>query len=444
MNKSTLLEKFDDSFLDIAFALQCKSLVLFVGTGVSKNLSPSMNGWKDLLESLYLELKIKCPKINDRELWIEAQKLENLYIERKKDIRKTIAKIISEDEDAFVSEDSDFFMKREALTAFLKKYKNIDIVTTNYDTLLSEKIAKKFSNIVVAGQPIAPKDDKINIYHIHGCKEFPASMVVTEKDYLNFLKGEDYFSKKFFTMLQENTIVILGYSLQDFNLKRILHDAQNNKPKTVLNDIYFISMEENIPKKEKEYYLEMFNIKVIDGCTIELFLECLELKKQAAKEIKSIVETIRREDIIHWSINYNDKFFRKPNAVFFIVYAAYFHGISYDDKDFLVTLKKIFKSKKELTRENNAWGEYEHFAKWLVYISKKIKLDDDSLDSDFNKTFLDCICHSLSYMGKVKGESWDALAIWRKEYKFIPVKNKIVIEDYIKERDLEHLLEKLL
>lgn len=208
-------------YIDISSSLYTNSLTLFVGTGFSKYIT---NGkapsWLELLvettkaidknDKLLNQLfnsdssdKIKESKYD---LTICAQILENEYKRSKKNIKEEISRIIR----TSVNEDTIDPKKISHLKDFFTKFGNVNIVTTNYDTIFSEYILPLTSRIIVEGSTIPRINTGQNIYHIHGSISKPKSIVLTINDYYNFQNTNNYFSRKFFTLLQETTVAILG------------------------------------------------------------------------------------------------------------------------------------------------------------------------------------------------------------------------------------------
>src|SRR5690606_382012 len=93
------------------------------------------------------------------------------------------------------------------------------VVTTNYDKLAEELTGESECQSIAPGLPIPRSSANVKVYHVHGSIDSPENMVITSEDYFKFINGDSYFSRKLSTVLHENTVVILGYSLGDTNLK---------------------------------------------------------------------------------------------------------------------------------------------------------------------------------------------------------------------------------
>src|SRR5690606_16699157 len=213
-----------NDYLNIATSLTSNSFTLFVGTGFSKymtnGLAPS---WLELLVECTLRIdnddKLKNQLFNNDssgivkeakyDLTICAQMLELAYKKKRHGIKDTISDIIREK----INQSTIDIQKLENVKDFFSKHPNINIITTNYDTLFSDYIVSLTSRIIIEGSTIPQINTGQNIYHIHGCINKPESIILTINDYYNFQNNNNYFSRKFFTLLQETTVGILGYSL---------------------------------------------------------------------------------------------------------------------------------------------------------------------------------------------------------------------------------------
>jgi hypothetical protein len=96
------------------------------------------------------------------------------------------------------------------------------ILTTNWDNF-TQSIFDDFQ--VEIGQREAIFADQRSIgelYKIHGCTSRPESLVVTQKDYDQFITNNHYLNAKLLTVFAEYPIIFMGYSLSDPNIELIL------------------------------------------------------------------------------------------------------------------------------------------------------------------------------------------------------------------------------
>lgn len=211
-------------FFEIAYAAVSNRLCLFTGTGFSKavteNDAPS---WQGLLESAcdlcddpagIRSSLFPSDSSNPLSLEETAQVLSIELLKNDKKIHHEIAKLISSLE---LKGDN------SAISDFLSK-RSFRVVTTNYDKLVETLSGESDCHSLTPGLPIPRSRSRVKVYHVHGSVDSPENMVVTSDDYFRFINNESYFSRKLSTVLHENTVVILGYSLGDTNLKAIISD----------------------------------------------------------------------------------------------------------------------------------------------------------------------------------------------------------------------------
>jgi hypothetical protein len=112
------------------------------------------------------------------------------------------------------------------------------IVTFNLDALLQAYVYARYEKRLLRTieRPSASrKPGKINIYHMHGFlrfdpkagdprKEAPDEVVLTEQDYFDFFnEPTSLFNYTFLYLLREFSCLFIGLSLQDDNIRRLLH-----------------------------------------------------------------------------------------------------------------------------------------------------------------------------------------------------------------------------
>ncbi|MCD0490594.1 SIR2 family protein [Pedobacter sp. MC2016-14] len=425
-------------YLDIATSLHTNSLTLFVGTGFSKYIT---NG----KAPSWLELLVDCARAIDKndkllnqlfnsnssgeikeaiyDLTICAQILESEFLRKRRSIKEEISNIIRKN----INEKTIDKDKLSHLQSFFQEHPNINIVTTNYDTIFSDYIIPITSRIVIEGSIIPRINSGQNIYHIHGCVNKPESIILTINDYYNFQNSNNYFSRKFFTLLQETTVAILGYSLGDFNLNSILNEVKNSKNESFRRtEIYYVT-KDSISDVIEKFYSMTYGIKVIQNTDTHTFFDLIERKYDKAKGLIDSVEDLK--DVIAGTHYYTDEFLKLKLSLTNILLQASSLGIDSRDMSFLKTLIFLLKKKRQFTRENNAWTQYEHLADWLIEIASIITIKG----SEFEKDFCEIAKYSLSNASKewYKGYSWHAWQAWRSRWHEMKLENQIMVEDII-------------
>lgn len=129
------------------------------------------------------------------------------------------------------------------------------------------------------GLPIPRSSARVKVYHVHGSIDSPENMVVTSDDYFKFIHSESYFSRKLSTVLHENTVVILGCSLGDANLKSIISDYKGFSKNHVIGSNIFLVSRSKVDQPVKDYYAHCYGIRVIDET------ECHDFFSKLSSEI---------------------------------------------------------------------------------------------------------------------------------------------------------------
>ena len=295
-------------FFEIAFAAASNRLCLFTGTGFSKAVTEkSAPSWQELLEAACQlcqdPVKIKdslFPPGGKNPLSLEesAQIIEIELLKAGKEIHIELANIISQ-----IKLQGD----NSVISEFLTKH-SFRVVTTNYDKLIEELTNPQECQSLTPGLPIPRSSSRVKVYHVHGSIDSPKNMVVTSDDYFKFINGNSYFSRKLSTVLHENTVVILGYSLGDTNLKAIISDYKGfSRSHFIGSNIFFISRSE-VKKHIKDYYSYCYGIRVIDNTDIHDFFRKLNSKvPEAEKCLESSIDNIKK--VVYDKHHYTESYF---------------------------------------------------------------------------------------------------------------------------------------
>jgi SIR2-like domain len=112
------------------------------------------------------------------------------------------------------------------------------VVTFNLDALLQAYVRARYGKRLLrtVERPSASSNpEKISIYHMHGLlrfdrkahdptKEAADAVVLTEQDYFNFFNNPmSLFNYTFMYLLREFSCLFIGLSMQDENIRRLLH-----------------------------------------------------------------------------------------------------------------------------------------------------------------------------------------------------------------------------
>lgn len=97
------------------------------------------------------------------------------------------------------------------------------VITTNFDECL-ESIFSNHQKIVGRDVYRHNIDNVGEIYKIHGSLSDFDTLVLTSEDYAEFEEKRKYVASKLITLFAENPVFIIGYSLNDSNVKKLICD----------------------------------------------------------------------------------------------------------------------------------------------------------------------------------------------------------------------------
>ena len=413
----------------LAFAAASDALCLFTGAGFSKHLSGgSAPTWLELLEE-------SCNSLDDPAnakaqlaqaaatypLEDCAQILDIAFIREGKDLREALAERIDQ-----VSLSP---TNATAIRDFLTQNPSTTVVTTNYDRLLEHSLDGLPHVSNYPGKPIARRSGAVQIFHIHGSVESAPSIVATTSDYYRFINEDGYFSQKTLSLMHESSVVILGYSLSDPNLKAILSELKNHGSRSINRGNIFYVTRGVVPPFVRDYYEAAFGIVVIENMEVDALLRLVAVRVPNARtQVSQTEQDIR--DVLSGQKHWVDNFIRLQPSLFQIFATANINGIDVRSSLFVAMLSDILQRKIAFTQISGAWEQYSHLADWLVHIGAIIDIRGTALES----VYLSSVRHSMASMssGYVRGKSWYAYSVWKEKWKFVSFDNRIMIREHIR------------
>lgn len=420
-------------YFEIAYAALNNRLCLFTGTGFSKAVSDNKAPtWQGLLEGLCLE----CEDPDEITEWLfpdngknplsleeSAQVLAIELLKQDKKIHEEIASAISK---IGLGGDIDPIIK------FCQTHR-LKVLTTNYDKLMEKLCGEHDCQSLTPGLPIPRSSARVRVYHVHGSIDVPDTMVVTADDYFGFLNAESYFSRKLSTVLHENTVVILGYSLGDTNLKAILSDYKGFARHHVIGSNIFLVSRGKVERPIKDYYSNCYGIRVIDDTEVRAFFEALTAAIPAAEKcVESTLFNIRK--VIFEKHHFTKKYLKLEESFYEIVSSLSAIGLSINHTRVVDMLGDIIKCKSELSSETGAWDQYTHLARWLIYLATILDVEATSIE----ETYLKAVRKSMESMSNELrlGYSWQSYKAWRSRWDSITPANRALIKNYITKHSL--------
>lgn len=255
---------YENEFKQIINAAKNHSLTFFVGAGVSRiSGAPS---WNQIIEKICDKLKIKTEKkIYSTD---ESLKLaQMLYIALNQDTNAY---------HTFINECLTPINKRLEPNVVHKELFDLNpvsFITTNFDELLEISAMQYCQSFVcVAKDADVPKvNGSKYILKIHGDIK-NQNIVFKEEDYLNYSENFKLIETLLKSIFSTNTVVFIGYGLNDYNVKLILNWA-----KSLLNEQFnkpiFIYIDDDELTEIELSYQKARGLKVIDWHKINNNLE---------------------------------------------------------------------------------------------------------------------------------------------------------------------------
>ncbi|PVY55790.1 MULTISPECIES: SIR2 family protein [unclassified Simplicispira] len=415
-------------YFEIAYATVSGKLCLFTGTGFSKavtdNEAPS---WQGLLESICdltpepASLKAALFPPGEKNVLSLEEAAQVIAIELSK-VDKNIHEEIAARIRALTLKGDN-----SAVQDFLSK-RTFKVATTNYDKLIEDLSGEADCHSLTPGLPIPRSQSRVKIYHVHGSIDSYENMVVTSDDYFRFINSESYFSRKLSTVLHENTVVIIGYSLGDNNLKAIISDYKGFSRSHVIGSNIFLISRSKVDQHIKDYYAHCYGIRVLDRIEVHDFFKSLNAAlPEAEKRFAKSIDNIRK--VVFENLSFKKDYLKIENSFFEIVSSLAAIGVSINDSRVVKALGDIIRSKTELTQESGAWVQYEHLARWLAYLSSILELKGTSIE----QIYLEAACRSMKSMRKELyiGYSWHAYKSWSSRWPGIIASNRALIRKHI-------------
>lgn len=221
---------------EIINAMNDDSLVVFVGAGVSAN--SGLPTWNQLIDQLRLDLGIELEKEDNL-------KVAQFYYDTwgKQKYFQKISGIFDEYINAPTNEIHNEIFKIQPR----------HIITTNYDSLIEKKMDEEITkySVIRSDSEIPYTQANRFLIKMHGDLEMK-NIVLKENDYLDYQINFPMISTLIKSMIMNNTILFIGYSLGDTTFNSIFRLIQNTFGDNAKKSYFFTP---NKPKEVvKEYY----------------------------------------------------------------------------------------------------------------------------------------------------------------------------------------------
>lgn len=205
-------ENYSLSVSQIKKSINENSLILFVGAGISAN--SNLPTWGELIQSFKIELNLENDRSDD--YLRTAQYYYDTF--GKNQYTKKIEEVFS----------SKGISKPNELHKLIEKIAPKHIITTNYDSLLESQFESgllKYS-VVAEDKDIPYTSSERYLIKMHG--DFSKkNIVLKEDDYLDYALNFPMISTLIQSLIMNNTLLFVGYSLGDSTFNSIFRLIQN-------------------------------------------------------------------------------------------------------------------------------------------------------------------------------------------------------------------------
>ncbi|WP_424355848.1 SIR2 family protein [Methanobacterium sp. MBAC-LM] len=279
-NKKSYIKKLQHAF-------KHSNLVLCLGAGVS--IDEGLPNWKNLIERLITDsIKENHNKtIGSLDLDSNVEFKSFSYITMGRFIKKALKsgfynkfrKLLYQDYVYSIKPNSILYHVTDLCKPVLGKTIVHSIITYNYDDVLEYYLEKKgIKKDIIYREYEVPKNRKLPIYHVHGflpqkgkiTPEMENSIVFEEKEYHTQYKDPYSWQNLIqLNLLKEKTVLFVGLSMNDPNLRRLLDIAKSYskdiKHFAIIKDHWETKSEKlaNIYRSMEEDVFEELGVNVI-------------------------------------------------------------------------------------------------------------------------------------------------------------------------------------
>lgn len=421
------------------------NLGLFIGAGMSMAiLNDDWNevalSWKQLIykcaEEFEINLKddIKTEGLSYPEIASEIAKL----ISNKESVDYKIAVKKLKEKIACLTS---WYPERQQREIYGKILQDIDpdwIITTNYDLIIECLLTGKCLSLGPNDQLISPRN-LIPIYHLHGIRTNPNSIIISQEDYISLFRPNQYRQQKLSLSIKESTTLIIGYGLGDVNVltavdwtKNVYSNQRINYPHEIIQ-LLFTDNPKTEPYRDRNDILiiEFKDLKIILTEIAELVVADKILDIESNKklhELNVIFENPEQENVKNFI---DDEDFRK----------SIISEIAKNDikliSGFLELFSRAIDKTWERAKPSGAFYAYNENLKILLDIIENIEL------AKLPPALLESIAYNLdhvaSYVGTLLGESRAAYNTWKKRKDNIPMDTKIELENIARARNYHRI-----
>lgn len=277
-------------------------LIVFVGAGVSCNVD-NMPNWNDLIQEMAKSINYsrcsackkkerncaKTCKFKDSYSTDEYLKIPQ-YVYNKN--RKLYNQVLRDNIQHDPTIDA-------PLSNAIVDLSPAHIITTNYDKLLEncQSAQKDNYEVVIGDRDLLNTIKNKYIIKMHGDIDNLDTIILKESDYLEYTQKHILIEMFIKSLLTDHTILFLGYSLNDYNVKLIIswinYIRSQNKALDKGTKFAYIALDEKKIASNQYKYFESNNIGVINLNQMPLIAEIpADLNNDIGKRLYSFLRVV--------------------------------------------------------------------------------------------------------------------------------------------------------
>ncbi len=425
------------------------NLGLFIGAGMSMDiLNNEWNtvalSWKELIyrcaQSFGIDIKekINTEGLSYPEIATEVAKL--ISINEGCDYKDAIKKLKEK-----IAELTSWYPNIEQRLEYGTILKEIDpnwIITTNYDLIIECLLTGKCLSLGPNDQLISPQN-LIPIYHLHGIRTNPDSIIISQEDYISLFRPNQYRQQKLSLSIKESTTLIIGYGLGDVNVLTAVDWTNNvyinqriNYPHEIIQLLFTEEPKIN-PYRDRNgiIIIEFNNLKQILREIITAIQEDAEKEKTKLAEFEMLNEHFKNPDPNNVEAFIDDEELRLSIIEQINKYNV--HLIS----NFLELFSKSMEETWRRAEPKGAFGAYDQNLNILLDILENINL------TKIPPALLESVVYNLSelsyFIGDEKGKSHAAKKTWDKRKAKIPKETLKEITNIAENKDYWRIIDLL-
>ena len=272
------------------------SLVILVGAGISNN--SGIPTWSELIMALKKDLPDEVKSEND------ALKIAQLYLNThgKVNLTNKVKQILKSGT-----------TRPNILHEAIFELQPCNIITTNYDDLLEQQsqLSQIPYSVIRQDKDIPYMKYNRSIIKMHG--DFVSdNIVLTEDDYYNYHSNYTLISNLVQSLFASKTVLCVGYSFNDMDLKMILNTLRNILEKDTPQIFMLTDTSSN---KVYEDYLKNKNIQTvwIQNLTAENISESKKLSNPLGQSLYSQLANLSNEHLYYK--DFIDDMYERLNGV---------------------------------------------------------------------------------------------------------------------------------